>query len=305
MEHIQHALTALQGLWIGDCFGSHFEFEHVDWFRPQRAFASRQLPEGPWRYTDDTQMALSIYETLQTHDTILSDELAASFTRYFDISRGYGPGAEQLLLDIQAGGQWDQLAPAMFDGMGSYGNGSAMRVAPVGAYFADDLPAVVENSRRASIVTHTHPHAIAGAIAVAVAAAIFCNLTKTQLSNDQTVWDQIISLTPEGPVHTGLVHAASLSVTSATPGDSIAAAQALGCGWDVSAVDTVPFALWCAITFRESPEEALWHAIRSGGDTDTIGAIVGGIIACYSGIDAFPKAWISNCEPLPSWAFED
>ena len=59
----------------------------------------------------------------------------------------------------------------MFEGQGSFGNGAAMRVAPVGAYFAGDIGAVVEQAARSSVITHTHDEAIAGSIAVAVAAA--------------------------------------------------------------------------------------------------------------------------------------
>jgi hypothetical protein len=57
--------------------------------------------------------------------------------------------------------------------MGSFGNGAAMRVAPLGAFFADQPLEVVCNQARLSAeVTHAHAEGIAGAIAVAVAAAL-------------------------------------------------------------------------------------------------------------------------------------
>jgi ADP-ribosylglycohydrolase len=59
-----------------------------------------------------------------------------------------------------------------FDGMGSWGNGAAMRVAPLGAWFAEDLDTVVAEAIRSAQVTHAHPEAAAGAVAVAVAAAL-------------------------------------------------------------------------------------------------------------------------------------
>ncbi len=46
-----------------------------------------------------------------------------------------------------------------------------MRVAPLGAYFADDLPCLVTEARASAEITHAHPEGQAGAIAVAVAAA--------------------------------------------------------------------------------------------------------------------------------------
>lgn len=78
------------------------------------------------------------------------------------------------------------------------------------------------------------------------------------------------------------------------------AAKILGSGWDVSALDTVPFALWCANTHFDDFEEALWQAISVGGDTDTIGAIVGGIVAAHRGKACIPEHWRNRCEPLPA-----
>lgn len=279
-------------MWVGDAFGSHFEFEHVDWYRPRRAFESRELPDPIWRYTDDTQMALSIYKTLREDDAIRSDELAESFIQHFDISRGYGLGVEQLLIDCQAGGDWSIIAASMFDGQGSFGNGSSMRIAPVGAYFAGDFEAVVENARRSSIVTHQHPDAIAAA-----------QTTRFRIEgikpNAVQYWNTILRQTPDSTLKDRLIKAANLPSDMTTD----KAARTLGCGWNVSAVDTVPFALWCAITYLADFEEALWQTSSVGGDADTTGAIVGGIIGAYCGEDGIPNTWIERCEPLPSWVF--
>jgi ADP-ribosylglycohydrolase len=79
MKPLQRALASLHGLWVGDAFGSHFEFDSVDWERPKRTAKSRILPSAIWTYSDDTQMALSVYETLRRFNQILPDKLAASF----------------------------------------------------------------------------------------------------------------------------------------------------------------------------------------------------------------------------------
>lgn len=296
MEAIERALNSLYGLWIGDAFGGNFEFEHVDWKRPKRAEASRELPSPTWRYTDDTQMALSIYDVLKTNKEIQSDLLAKSFVENFDISRGYGLGAEQLLQDIQNGGEWQKLSTAMFDWSGSFGNGSAMRVAPIGAHFCDDIQAVVENARRSSIVTHTHIDAIAGAISVALASAQTSLFQKqNQVPDRTTFWQTILENTPDSQVKEKIRIASTLGKTYSTQD----VAKLLGSGWNISAVDTVPFALWCAITHIDDFEEALWQTISVGGDTDTTGAIVGGIVASYQTRQALPQKWIDKCEPLP------
>ena len=68
------------------------------------------------------------------------------------------------------GTDWRDAARRPFRGAGSMGNGAAMRVAPLGAWFADDVARAVDEARRSAEVTHMHPEGIAGAVAVAVAA---------------------------------------------------------------------------------------------------------------------------------------
>src|SRR5690348_6774229 len=135
--------------------------------------ALHELPPRRWTYTDDTRMALSILAVLQEHGTIDQDALALHFARLYaeDPRRGYGPAMHDLLPALYVGDSWRDVAPALFDGNGSFGNGAAMRVAPLGAYFADDVEQVATLAERSAVVTHAHPEAAAGAIAIAVAAA--------------------------------------------------------------------------------------------------------------------------------------
>jgi len=86
------------------------------------------------------------------------------------------------------------------------------------------------------------------------------------------------------------------------------AAYELGNGSRVTAQDTVPFALWTAAAYLDNYPAAITACIKAGGDVDTTAAIVGGIVAAYTGIDdrpgatGIPQAWISAREPLPPWA---
>ena len=124
---IEKAKRSLEGLSVGDAFGQLF-------FRlsPHRTLPS-DLPPGPWRWTDDTHMALSVVETLATCGRIEQDVLARAFARRYaeEPFRGYGGGARQLLQAMANGGNWREWSPRLF-GCGSYGNGAAMRVAPLG-----------------------------------------------------------------------------------------------------------------------------------------------------------------------------
>jgi ADP-ribosylglycohydrolase len=165
---LERARAVLEGLSVGDAFGERF-FLHADVV--DGLIEQRAMPAPPWAYTDDTVMALSLVAVLWRHGTIDQDALAASFAERHDPSRGYGPGALRLLRRISEGVDWRVASAELFGNQGSYGNGAAMRVAPLGAYFADDLDLVVTEARRSAEVTHAHHEGIAGAIAVAVAAA--------------------------------------------------------------------------------------------------------------------------------------
>jgi ADP-ribosylglycohydrolase len=174
-----------------------------------------------------------------------------------------------------------------------------MRAAPLGAYFADDLDAVVEHARRAAEVTHAHPEGIAGSIAVAAAAAWAWRL-RSGVPNRQEFFDRILMLIPEGEVASGVRVARDLA--PAQPVET--ATAALGNGRKVSAQDTVPFALWCAARCLDNYEEAFWLTASGLGDIDTTCAIVGGIVASYTGTEGIPAAWLAAREPLPLWPFE-
>ncbi|MBO8190218.1 ADP-ribosylglycohydrolase family protein [Streptomyces oryzae] len=167
-ERISHALASLRGLAVGDALGSQF-------FVPDNlsALRRRELPPGLWKWTDDTEMAASVVAVLAAHGHVDQDALAASFAEHHDFFRGYGPAVNRMLRLIhQEGGDWRELAAALFDGQGSWGNGGAMRVAPLGAWFADDPERAAEEAERSATVTHRHPEAVAGTRAVAAAAAL-------------------------------------------------------------------------------------------------------------------------------------
>lgn len=292
---LARTLVSLDGLSVGDAFGERFFLHpHV----AQLISGERGLPEPPWRYTDDTQMALSIVETLRTHGEIEQTFLAKSFGKRYDISRGYGPAMHLLMPMIRSGKRWEREARSLFGGQGSWGNGSAMRIAPLGAYFADDLDAVVEQATKSAVVTHANPEAVAGAIAIAVAAALACQSREQGAPIEPGIFfEQVLARVPESKTHAGIMQARDLPA-EATVFD---VAVAVGNGRRVSCPDTVPFCLWCAAKYLENYEEALWATVSALGDRDTTCAIVGGIVACYTGVEGISPDWLAAREPLPNW----
>jgi ADP-ribosylglycohydrolase len=289
-EALARARQSLLGLAIGDAFGETMfgEPREVAKRAAQRLISTRR----PWRWTDDTAMALSIVEVLGRFDAIDPDALAEAFARRWseDPSRGYGQGAFNLLTRVSFGAPWRREAQRLFNGQGSYGNGAAMRAAPIGAYFAGDLERVRAEALRSAEPTHAHPDGAAGAVAVAVAAALAASGT------DRTkLLEQVIRWTPPGHTLERLRRAADIDFDA----EPAKVGEELGTGLDVAAHDTVPFCLWVAARHLDSYEEALWTATSQHGDRDTMGAIVGGILVLATGEDQIPVLWRAATEPIP------
>ena len=286
------ARLSARGLALGDAFGERFFVPSV-----RSKIDQRVPPRPPWRYTDDTVMALGIVEVLDENGEIQSDALAETFARRYgaEPNRGYGAGAHQLLQAISAGSDWRTEAADLFGGEGSFGNGASMRVAPVGGYFADDMDAVVEHAERSARITHQHPEGRAGAIAVAVAAAeAWRTRTASAAEARVRIFEAVLENTPESTVRDGLGRAAGLAHDT----DVLGAASELGNGSRISAMDTVPFVVWCACQWPDDYEEALWNTVSAGGDRDTTCAMVGGILALRLGMDGLPATWLDAVESL-------
>lgn len=291
-ERMDRALLALDGVSLGDSFGERF-FGPAD--RTADMLAHRRLPPGPWPYTDDTEMALGIVDVLRRHDTIDTDALADRFARRYanDPMRGYGGTAHEILRSLITGGDWRVVTPAVFSGQGSMGNGAAMRVAPVGAYWADDLVRVVAEARSSAAPTHAHPDGVAGAVAVAVAAAFAWQMRACP--DGQALLAAVIDHTPDGDTRGGLQKAARLRAQGVS---LTSAAEILGTGYRVISSDTVPFALLCASLHLDNFEEAMWTTVAGLGDRDTTCAIAGGVVAMAVGRNGLPPAWLAAREPL-------
>lgn len=281
---LARAHQSLEGLSLGDAFGSRFNF---------RSGESRELPPPPWHYTDDTVMAEAVVAILGRHRRIDSDALATLFARRYqaDPYRGYGLSVRGVLERIGEGIPWAIATREIYGGLGSMGNGGAMRVGPLGAYFAEDLDEVVDQARASAEVTHAHPEGQAGAIAVALAAAWACD---SQGRTGREMLAVVLDRTPDGLTREGLRRASSLGFDRSIE----EAVSLLGNGSRITSPDTVPFALWCAARHLDDYVEALWSTVSAGGDNDTNCAIVGGIVALSSGDDAIPQSWRDAREPL-------
>jgi ADP-ribosylglycohydrolase len=105
-------LGSLAGLSIGDAFGDQF---FVDRKLVEDRVLTESLPPGPWFWTDDTNMALSIAENLRTYGCIHQHALGQSFVDRYDYQRGYGPSMHRLIRAIPEVG-WHTATTTQFGG---------------------------------------------------------------------------------------------------------------------------------------------------------------------------------------------
>ena len=156
-------------------------------------------------------------------------------------------------------------------GVRSAGNGPAMRGPVLGVLAGDDPLVLEELIRVSSRLTHTDPRAEAGALAVAEAAA--------------------------GRWPRAVIDAVERGETGAE------LAERLGCAGYVSGFVeyTVPVALHLSYRHRADIRAAISEAILLGGDTDTVAAIVGGIVGAQVGVEGIPAEWLSGIAD-PAWS---
>ncbi|APZ93365.1 ADP-ribosylglycohydrolase family protein [Fuerstiella marisgermanici] len=287
-DRLGRACLSLDGLSIGDAFGQQF-------FSPNVAAESKRSnpPTPPWNYTDDTEMAIALTETLRVCESVDQEFFVQQLVERYqsEPNRGYGAGARRLLEDVAEGGCWKTLSQQMFSGSGSHGNGAAMRVSPLVAWFADDIDLTIKQAALSAEVTHTHPEAIVGAIAVALSSG-WAWRRRSEQPEELIPW--VISKLDQSEVRRRLEWVATYPLDTW----AYTIASQVGCGDEISSQDTVPFCLWMAAAHLNDYSEAMWTAARVGGDMDTTCAIIGGIVAMSVGSEGIPADWKLNREPL-------
>ncbi len=293
------AKKSLKGVSIGDAFGESFFGKRNEILNH---IYLKTIPNTGWEFTDDTIMSIAVFEQLERNQKINQDDLIRDFVQKhsLDVNRGYGATARRILRAIENGGMWQELSKNAFDGMGSMGNGAAMRVHTIGAYFYDDLEKVKTEAQKSAEITHSNDEAIIGAKSVALATAIAVNLKmNNQKVQPNDFINLIINELPSSDTTSKIKK--SLSVSSNYHTETLI--KILGNGTKMTAQDTVPFAIWCAAHNLYSFENGLWKAVSVLGDRDTICAIVAGIV--IQTVDKIPQDWLDNVEDFEESAFRN
>ena len=272
--------NVLVGTAIGDALGVPFETMLINnpalemWdgksFGPSE---HHKLKAG--QYSDDTQMSVIVAQSLIKNHGFNPDDLSQRYLGWIKSggARGYGKTTLMALQNLDSGKHWSESGIA-----GSYGNGTAMRAAPFGVYFRNDLRALVSIVKMDSAITHVSDDAEAGAIAIAVASYYAVN------QDIDDLLEKICVHLPNCKVKNTIY-----SLGSLIDSDDITPEQALRVlGTRANVQETVPAALYCFLKF-DNYIDAVRASIKAGGDTDTTAAIVGALFGAMVGVQGISK----------------
>ena len=224
------------GAIAGDIIGSTYEFNSI------KTKEFELFPQGS-RFTDDTVLSMAIAKSIMNSEPYL-DNVVDFGLRYFDA--GYGGNFRRWL-------KGDDHSP-----YNSWGNGSAMRVSPVGFAF-DTEQKVLEEAQKSAEITHNHPEGIKGAEATAL--AIFM---ARQGRSREEIRERISK---------DFEYNLNRTVDEIRPTYK----------FEVSCQKSVPESIICFLD-SDSFEDCIRNCISLGGDADTMGAIAGGIAEAYYGV---------------------
>ncbi len=279
---------ALIGTGVGDAVGAGFEgLAPFDLQTIETVLEER----GVFRYTDDTHMMIGVAESLVAKEGFDGAHMTEVFTSNYEAEpwRGYGPGPPLLFRMFRRGEPWDRLGEKVYHG-GSYGNGAAMRIAPVGALYHDDIESLREVAYSSSQITHSHELGKEGAALQAYAVAVAFGMQPGSSFDAEAFLSKLIDFVQHTAYREKLLRAKKLMGVD----DVSLIAGELGHG--VEAFNSVPTAIYCFASRASSFKDAVLLAVRLGGDTDTIAAMAGAISGAYLGVEGVPERWYSKLE---------
>ena len=272
---------------MGDAVGAPFEGLSSETIYREFGDISRlitRLDLDEIQYTDDTQMTIGVCECLLEKQSIDPDYLAQCFQLNYDAGRGYGQGVQRILDAMRRDEDWKHLVGTLFPG-GSFGNGAAMRVAPIGLAFFDNSARLRSEAEKSAKVTHLHPLGIDGAVLVASAISMLIQ-TREFNANDFFARMRGVAATEEFQ-------------WQFTTAGRLGADEMISFGSSLPAHRSVTTAITCFTCSPNSYMDTISRAIALGDDTDTVAAIAGALSGAYLGINAVPTHLLEKLENGP------
>lgn len=273
---------------VGDAIG-----ELAFQFPEKAALLARIKSVKALTYTDDTAMAIGLAESLIAKGSIDRQHLGETFRRNFSLEpwRGYAAGPPTIFALVENRRlTYREAAKNLFRGKGSFGNGAAMRIGPLGL-FLHNRPDLYDEARASAEVTHAHVVGVDGAAVQAAAVAEAMRQDPEQDLRPDSFITKLESVSRTREIRQKLALVRRLLQEGA---DDSSAAETLG--RSVAVHESMPFALYAFVRHARSFEDCLFCAILNGGDRDTLGAMACAISGAYLGVDAIPFSWVEKLE---------
>jgi len=303
IDYLDKFSGTLLGVSIGDTLGQPFEGiireRILSQFNDFKEFIknNRNLFKT---YTDDTQLTLHTVEALIQGSGFNENNFIREYVKWLDDPPiGPGFGCISSIQKLKYGIPWKKAAS------NSGGNGTAMRVSPIGLFYSKDIKSLKNAALKSSIITHSHPAASAGAIVIARAIAFlidksvktsfsieeFFETIISSISNSQEkIWEEFIKILNRVKdnlnisVEAGLIKFSQVGVKS-----PFFIEDYLGKAFvHPYTLSTTACAIFVFLKNLNSFEECIFQLATAGGDSDTVGAIGGSLAGAYFGLGNIP-----------------
>jgi len=308
VDYLDKFKGTLLGVAIGDTLGR--PFEGLIRMRIHSQFKNfKEFIENNKKlfktYTDDTQLTLHTAQALIDGWGFKVDYLIREFIKWLDDPPiGPGFGCLSSIQKLKYGINWKEAASK------AGGNGTAMRVSPIGLFYSKDPKTLEHAAIKSSRVTHSHPAASAGALVTAKAIAYLIDkkpntkfsidnffeyiISPLNISNDN-IWqefNEILNTLKENldiPIEAGLIKFSQIGVKS-----PFFIEEYLGKAFvHPYAISTVVCAIFIFLKHLSSFEDCIYELATAGGDSDTVAAIGGSLAGSYFGIKGISEELIN------------
>ena len=303
VDYLDKFSGTLLGVSIGDTLGHPFEgmirdkiYSYFEDFKEYMKENKKLFKT----YTDDTQLTLHTAEALIQGSGFNENNFIREYVNWLeDPPIGPGFGCISSIQKLKYGIPWKKAAS------NSGGNGTTMRVSPIGLFYCKDIKNLNSVALKSSVITHSHPAAAAGAIVIARAIAFLIdNSMETSFSIDEffetiissiadsqeKIWDEFIAILNRVKdnlnisVETGLIKFSQAGVKS-----PFFIEDYLGKAFvHPYTISTVACAIFVFLKNLNSFEDCIIQLATAGGDSDTVGAIGGSLAGAYFGLGNIP-----------------
>ncbi len=240
-----------------------------------REMVSGRISAG--RFTDDTETALAVAESLIVHRSLDPEDLVKRLLKWKrSMPLDIGVHTSMVLGWIAGGMTWEQAAERIRrDLPATAGNGSVARCWPVAVAWWNDREQMIKDSEAQSMVTHPHLECTSG--------SAFINWMIAEMATGagpRAAYESAFTAIDLGNEFCQVVQNAPNAKRE----------ELKNSGW---VRHTVESSLW-ALLNTDSFEEALVQVVNLGGDTDTAGAVTGALAGAAYGLEAIPTRWVEK-----------